>query len=122
MGRHVGAGSHHRHASEEDIDELRQFVYARTAHEVPKRELAGVILRCLHGVSLLVDVHGAELEHLEILPIQASPLLHKEHRPRALTFNLDGHNQVDDGEQGGQEQDTHKNVQHTLQRPIAQGT
>ena len=41
MGRHVGTGSHHRHASEEDIDELRQFVYARTAHEVPKRELAG---------------------------------------------------------------------------------
>ena len=43
---------------------------------------------------LRVDVHhGAELEDLERLPVQAHPLLPEDHRPRTRSTHQDGDNQ-----------------------------
>src|SRR5262249_22311612 len=77
--------AHQAHVALEYIDKLRQLVQAGRAQERPQARAARVVFLRPDSAGLLlgIDAHAAELEHLELAAVQATPLLTVEHGPRA---------------------------------------
>jgi hypothetical protein len=71
------AGANKAHSAEKDQDELGKFVQPVTAQTPPKGRHPCLVRQ---GSSLGLGPHGAELEELEGLAVQAPPALAKQHR------------------------------------------
>lgn len=76
---HVGPGSDERHVALEDIEQLRQFVERGFAHNPADGGYPGIVVGCLNGIGLVVDIHRAELEHVESPPLVTGSLLAEKH-------------------------------------------
>ena len=111
--QHMRTRSYNAHVALQHIEELWELVDIGLAHELPKRELARVVLRGLQHVGLFVDVHGTELITIEIASVQSGALLHKEKGARALQLD----DECYDGQEGDEHQagkQTHDDVEGTL--------
>ena len=87
MLQHVRTRTHQRHVTQENIDQLWQFIDVRLSHEITEFRLSRVILRSLHLVGILVHLHASELIAPEFLTIDTVALLFEEDRSRRS--NLD---------------------------------
>ena len=102
LGGHRRPGTDDAHLAGEDVQELGQLVERGPADEaadagdarvVPHLEdrARGLVLRAQRlEAGLGVDVHAAELEHLERAPVLADPGLAEEDRARGLELDGDG--------------------------------
>ena len=81
---HVRTGTDDTHVTSQDIEKLWQFVYVCLSHEIAEREFSRVVLCCLFGVAVVIDVHGTEFQTVECRSVDTCPLLFEEQRPRTL--------------------------------------
>src|SRR5882762_10754153 len=74
---------HETHLAAKHVEELRQFVEARSPEKRPEAGAAWIVRTSPHrtGFSLGVDAHSPELEHAEPLAVDAHPLLTIENGP-----------------------------------------
>ena len=70
------------HLSEQHVDELWQLVDVRLAHYVTPLRLSRVVLRSLQRVGVLVHLHAAELQTVELVAVESGALLSEEDRTR----------------------------------------
>src|SRR5450830_210955 len=123
-GRGVGARADHRHAADEDIEQLWQLVEAgpadKTSDPGDSRIAAGGL--CFGVGIALVLMHRAELEDFDQAVVVAVALLAKQHRARRVDFDRQGRQQ----HERRQEDQREARQDHVLQalehrRPAAQG-
>lgn len=88
MFHHVRARTHYAHVAYQHVDELRQLVDVRLAHDVPPLGLSWVVTGCLQGVCLGIHFHAAELQAVKIFAVQPGSFLPEEYRT--------GHGQLGD--------------------------
>ena len=71
----LGPRSNDRHISSQHVPELRQFVDAELAQQLANRRDSLVrLLRDPAIRRITADTHGAQLDHVEELPVQPGPL------------------------------------------------
>ena len=116
---HVGARADDGHVAFEHVDELRELVEARAAHEVAEACLARIILGGLQGVGLSVDLHGAEFPAEEVASHVARSRLLEEYR--AGRTDLDGYGEGYEEQRGEKQESPGENYverafEHTVGR------
>ena len=116
--QHVRTRAHDAHVAQQHVDELRQLVDVRLAHDVAPLRLPRVVLRCLQRVRLRVHLHAAELQAVELLSVQAVALLTEEDRTRHSDFRDDAHDDQDWDEQRAEEAQREDDVESALQHPV----
>ena len=119
MLQHVGSRTHHRHVSDEHIDELRKFVDVRPSHEFAHPGLPRVVARGLQFVAVGVHTHGAELQTVEHLAVQAAPLLPEEDGARTGELDERSEHQQHNGEDEDNNPQREEDVESTLQPTVA---
>ena len=84
-----------RHVPHKDVPELGQLVKAGLAQKMPHpRDILIRILEQMSGhIVGGIDPHGAEFEDVEVLFMDAHPLLLEENRPRRIHLDGDAENE-----------------------------
>ena len=113
MVEHVRTRAYHAHVALQDVEELRQLVDIGLAHELAEGKLARVVLRGLHRIGILVDMHRTELQAGEGLAIDARALLAEEDGTTALKLNAERN----DGDQR-QEQNANHEREENVERAL----
>ena len=117
MGEHVWARSHETHVADEHIEELWQFVDVIFSDEVAEGELARIVLGGLLAVSILVDVHRAELIAPEGIAVETRALLFEEDGSGTLYFDDATHYECN-GDQKEAGHTAHCQIKGTLERLV----
>ncbi len=115
---HVRTGADDAHVAQEDVDELRQLVDAGVAHDVAPLGLARVVLGGLELIGLVVYLHAAELQAVELFAQEAVALLLEEHGAGHGDLGDEGYDEVDPPEAGDEEDARHDDVERALQVPV----
>ena len=111
---HVRTGADNAHVALQHIEELRELIDIRLAHELAKRELAWVVLGGLQGVGLVVDMHRTELIAFERMSVETRTVLDKEQGTGTLHLDDQGDNRQE-GQQHQTGKGTHDDVEGALQ-------
>ena len=119
MLQHVRARAHDAHVAFQHIDELRQLVDVRLAHDVSPARLARVILGGLQRIRLGIHLHASELVAVELLVVQPVSFLLEEHRSRHRQLRDNRHDNQDEGEERTQEEQGEHDVERPFQHLVA---
>ena len=87
MMKHVWTRTYDTHITLQYIDKLRELINVCLSHEVAKGKLSRIVLGCLSLVSILIHMHGTELQTVESITIQTRSSLLEEDRTRTLHFD-----------------------------------
>ena len=127
--RHRWTRADERHVAAEHVHQLGQLVDAVLAKDAPQRRHPGVtlhledrpqllVLRSEGGLERLgVDHHRAELQHVELLPVQPHPQLAEEDGARRGELHQRRHHQ-EEGEQHPEGSRRARDVHQPLQHPL----
>ena len=112
--------SNERHVTAKHIDELRQFVYIGTAHEIAHTRLARIVFRGLQLIAVGIDAHRAEFVAVEFLSVESASLLAEENGAGAGEFDPDTEDHIDDGEDRDEQDCRDDNVETTFDHSVVE--
>lgn len=85
--KHVRSWANHAHVADKHIKELGHLIQTRSSQECANLRNAGIILRCLNFITIMVHGHASELVTPERGIVTPGTQLFKQHRPFAFPFD-----------------------------------